>query len=67
MSSMISIEGSEIKHTLQTLRYRGVYRTFRERDHLKIPWRGSDNNIKIHLTEKGCMGVDWFHLTQGRD
>jgi len=26
-----------------------------------------EDNIRIDLTDKGCEGVDWKHMTQDRD
>jgi len=31
------------------------------------PRRRWEDNIKMHLQEVGCGGVDWMELAQGRD
>jgi len=31
------------------------------------PRRSWDDNIKMHLQEVGCRGMDWIELTQDRD
>jgi len=50
---------------------RGVYRVLvgkleRKRP-LGRPRRSWDDNIKMHLQEVGCRGMDWIELTQDRD
>jgi len=49
---------------------RGVYRVLvgklRERTTWK-PRRRWEDNIKMHLQEVGCGGMDWIELAQDRD
>ena len=34
---------------------------------LERPRRRSEDNIKIHLTEVGCGGMEWIELAQDMD
>jgi len=34
---------------------------------LESPRRRWEDNIKMHLQEVGCGGMDWIDLTQNRD
>jgi hypothetical protein len=34
---------------------------------LRRPRRRWEDNIKMHLQEVGCGGMDWIELTQDRD
>jgi hypothetical protein len=50
---------------------RGVYRVLvgkpeRKRS-LGRPWCRWEDNIKMHLQEVRCGGVDWIELVQNRD
>ena len=50
---------------------RGVYRAFMGKAEgmrpLGRPRRRWEDNIKMHLQEVGCGGVDWIELAQDRD
>ena len=39
----------------------------KEVDHLEDPRRRWEDNIKLHLQEVGCAGVNWIDLPQDRD
>jgi hypothetical protein len=50
---------------------RGVYRVLVGKPEgkrpLRRPRRRWEDNIKMHLQEVGCGGVDWIELDQARD
>jgi hypothetical protein len=52
-------------------RGRGVYRVLVEKPEEKRPLgrprRRWEDNIKAHLQEVGCGGMDWIGLAQDRD
>jgi len=39
----------------------------RERDHLEHPCVDGNYDIKMHLQEVGCKGMDWIYVVHGRD
>jgi len=49
---------------------RGVYRVLVGKSEGKRPLgrprRRWEDNIKLHLQEVGCRGMDWIELAQGR-
>ena len=50
---------------------RGVYRVLMGKPEgkrpLGRPWLRWEDNIKMHLQEVGCGGMDWIALAKGRD
>jgi hypothetical protein len=47
--------------------YRRLVGKYEARRQLERPRRRWENNIRIDVTEIGCGGMDWTHLTQDRD
>jgi hypothetical protein len=48
--------------------YRGLWwGNLRERDHLKDPGIGREDNIKMDFQAVGFGGMDWIDLAQDRD
>ena len=50
---------------------KGVYRVLvgkpEKKRPLGRPWHRFQDNIKMHLQEVGCGGMDWIDLTQDKD
>jgi hypothetical protein len=47
--------------------YRGLVGKPEGKRPLRKPWLGWEDNIKMHLQEVGCGGMDWIVLVQDRN
>jgi hypothetical protein len=48
-------------------RVQGFGGNLSERDHWGDPGVDGEDNIRMHLQEVGCGGMDWIGLAQDRD
>ena len=60
-----------VGHVARMGEKRGLYRVLVEKPEGKTPLgrpgRRWEDNIKMHLQEMGCGGMDWIKLAQNRD